>query len=342
MLKAMPSTRPFLQGMVMVILLWAGCHSARADLKCANENIISVLDIGINTPEIVVTPGIPLGTVIYHHKTSITARCSLTKVSGSTENAYFKRLNVSKILGNGLSLYITYKGDRGNTAKSIDTKIEVTNRNAFWGLPSSSWQEIPLDIEFEIVKEQQAGDTVVAAPSSTIIFNIDSQMQGTAAPFFIKGANKIGFKPQTCEISGPASFTVAMNTVSPSDKDGFGAHEGSTGPQKNFSLSMICDVAISGAFKVMMKLDSTTVSGLETQGVIALSPGTTAAEGVGIQILHGDSQTPVSFTTPWQIGDYPRSDAKLIVPFSARYYQTDKIIRPGQANGTMTYTISYM
>ncbi|WP_198138734.1 fimbrial protein [Erwinia typographi] len=311
-------------------------------MKCANENIESVINIGINTPRIVVTKSTPIGTVIHRQTVSFTARCSLKSIAGSPENVFFKREDLRTLLGNGLSLYITYRGDRGNTVKSIDTKITVTNRNAFWGLPSSHWQQIPLEVEFEIVKEQHAGDIVVA-PASLTIFTIDSQMRGgDRAPFFMKGANKIDYRTQTCEILSPQPFIISLGTVSSAGSSGFGTATGTTSATKDFSLNLACDVAASGTFKIMIQLDGTLVSGFENTGVLALNKKSISASGAGIQVLHGGTETPVSFATPWQIGKFPMVKSAISIPFSVRYYQTEHNVRPGEANGTMTYTISYL
>ncbi len=336
-----PAKWPLIKGLLVLLLLCVGLQTARAELECENENIITILDINVNTPPIVVTNSTPIGTVIHRQAVSFTARCSLNSVAGSPENVFFKREDVRTLLGNGLSLYITYKGDRGNTVKAIDTKITVTNRNAFWGLSSSHWQQIPLEVEFEIVKDQHAG-AIVVAPASSIIFTIDSRMRGERAPFFMRGANKIDYRTQTCEILGPRSFSISLGTVSSAGSSGFGTATGTISAAKNFSLNLACDVAASGTFKVMLQLDGTLVSGLENAGVLALSKGSLSASGAGIQVLHGGTETPVSFATPWQIGKFPMVGSALSIPFSARYYQTERIVRPGKADGTMTYTISYL
>lgn len=337
-----PAKWPLIKGLLVLLLLYAGLQTARAELKCANENIMTILDINANTPPIVVTNSTPIGTVIHRQTVSFTARCSLTSLTAGAENVFFKREDVRNLLGNGLSLYITYKGDRGNTVKAVDSKIAVTNRNAFWGLPSSSWQQIPLEVEFEIVKEQQVGGKIVVVPDSSIIFTIDSRIRGgNHAPFRMRGANKIDYRAQTCEILGQRSFIISLGTVSSAGSSGFGTATGTTSAAKNFSLNLACDVAASGTFKVMMQLDGTLVSGLENAGVLALSKGSSAS-GAGIQVLHGGTETPVSFATPWQIGKFPMVGSALSIPFSVRYYQTEHNVRPGEANGAMTYTISYL
>lgn len=338
-----PTKWPLWQGVLSLMILMAGCQSASADLKCTFDSNSLILDIGVNTAPIVVTPGTPVGTTLYQDKVAFTARCSLNKIVGQTEYAYFKRHDLKNLLGNGLGLYITFKGDRGNTTKLINTGIEVVDRSAFLGLPSSNWQEIPLEVEIEIVKEKHAGETIVVASPLVKVLSVDSMAASySPADFYIRGADKMTFKTQTCDIEGPRSFSVEMGTVSPAGTQGFGSGIGSTSAGKNYSLNLQCELSTSGAFSVMMQLDGTAVSGFASAGVLALKTGATSATGAGLQILQGDSQTPVSFAKPWQIGRFPLAEATLSVPFTARYYQTEYTIRPGIANSTVTYTISYL
>lgn len=340
-----PSKWLLIQGFLTLLMLIAGCQTARAELKCTFTSTPLVLDIGINTPPIVVTPGTPVGTTLYRDTLNIKARCSLNKLVGRTEHAYFNRMDLTDVPGNGLALYITYKGDRGKTARSIDTGIEVTNRHAaITGTFSNTWQEIPLQVEIEIIKERHVSNAVALKPLYTKIFSIDSTPPRGYDParYYIRGAERISFKNQTCEIIGPRSFNVPMGSVSSTNTHGFGSGIGSTSAGKDFSLNLHCELSASGAFNIMMQMDGSPVSGFENAGVLALKSGKSAASGAGIQILHKSSLTPVTFAKPWQIGRFPLTDAVLSVSFLARYYQTENKVSPGTANSSLTYTISYL
>ncbi len=326
-------------------LLGVFCLPAQAALKCANgDGSATLVDI---SNRVKVTPGTPVGTTLFSQTfTGLKARCSLTTATGSAETAYFSRPNLSTALGGGLTLFVTYKGNRNSTAANISTGVMVSDRSAFLGLASSFWQEVSLDpVTVEIVKTGTTGTTSPGTASANMtIGSVGSTMQTSdKAIFYLRGANTIGYLAETCKVPTPASFDVSLGSVGISGSSGFGSGVGSTSQAKDFAINLSCDTAVSGAFKVMMQLDGTPVSGLANQGVLALtnSGASGVASGVGVQVLQGASGTPVSFATPWQVGAFPVSASLINVPFSARYYQTAARVTPGSANSSMTYTISY-
>ncbi|MEX1843596.1 fimbrial protein [Enterobacter cloacae] len=322
-------------------LLGLFCFPAQAALKCANgDGSATLIDL---SNRVKVTPGTPVGTTLFSQTfTGLKAKCSLTTATGSAETAYFSRPNLSTALGGGLTLFVTYKGNRNSTAANISTGVMVSDRSAFLGLASSFWQEVSLDpVTVEIVKTGTTGAT--SASANITIGSVGSTLQTSdKAIFYLRGANTISYMAETCTVPTPASFDVSLGSVGVSSS-GFGSGVGSTSAAKDFSINLSCDTGVSGAFKVMMQLDGTPVSGLENQGVLALtnSGASGVAGGVGVQVLNKANSTPVSFAKPWQVGAYPISASLITVPFSARYYQTAASVTPGTANSSMTYTISY-
>ncbi len=325
-------------------LLGVLCTPVQAALKCANgDGASTIIDIA---NAVKVTPGTPVGTTLFSQTfTGVKVRCSLTTATGGTETAYFSRPNLSTALGSGLTLFVTYKGNRNSTAGNISTGVVVTDRSAFLGLASSFWQQVSLDpITIEIVKTGTTGTTAPGTVTANLtVGSVGSTLQSSdKATFFLRGANTIGYLAETCKVPTPASFDVSLGTVGVSSS-GFGSGIGSTSAAKDFAINLNCDTAVSGAFKVMMQLDGTPVSGLANQGVLALtgSGSNGVAGGVGVQVLQGANKTPAAFAKPWQVGAFPISSSLITVPFSARYYQTAATVTPGTANSSMTYTISY-
>ncbi|WP_128179013.1 fimbrial protein [[Pantoea] beijingensis] len=81
------------------------------------------------------------------------------------------------------------------------------------------------------------------------------------------------------------------------------------------------------------------------QGIMAIdSAGGSAASGIGIQIATGElNGTPVNFNfsqeKPYDSPSAEGNNAKL--PLVARYIRTERAIKPGKADGKLTFTISY-
>jgi type 1 fimbria pilin len=326
-------------------LLWLASPAAQAALKCANgDGSATLVDLGT---AIKVTPSTPIGTTLFSQTFSgIKAKCSLTTVTGSGETAYFVRPNLSTTLGGGLTLFITYNGNRNSTAANISTGVTVTDRSAFLGLASSYWQDVALGpITVEIVKTGATGTSAPGTVSANLtIGSVGSTLQTSdKALYYLRGGNTIGYLAETCKVPSPASFEVPMGNIAASSTGGFGSGVGTTSTAKDFAIALSCDTAISGAFKVMLQLDATPVSGLAAQGVLALTNAGAAgvAGGVGVQVLNRNTSSPVALATPWLVGNFPISSSLINVPFSARYYQTAARVTPGTANSSMTYTITY-
>ncbi|QGH63927.1 fimbrial protein [Serratia proteamaculans] len=325
-------------------ILWLASPAAQAELKCANgDGSATLVDLASSVK---VTPGTPIGTTLFSQTfTGIKAKCS-TSTLRETATAYFVRPNLSTVLGNGLTLFVTYNGNRNSTAANISTGVTVTNNSAFLGLPSSSWQDVPLGpITLEIVKTGATGTAASGTVSANLtIANVGSTLKTSdKAGYFLRGANTIGYLAETCTVPSPASFEVPLGSTGVNGSSGFGSGVGSTSAAKDFAIALSCDTAVSGAFKVMMQLDGTPVSGLAGQGVLALTNAGAGgvAGGVGVQVLLASTSTPVTLAKPWQVGSYPTSSSLINVPFSARYYQTAATVTPGTADSSMTYTLSY-
>ncbi|WP_166366822.1 fimbrial protein [Pseudomonas akapageensis] len=75
------------------------------------------------------------------------------------------------------------------------------------------------------------------------------------------------------------------------------------------------------------------------RGLFSLTSDSTA-EGLGIQMLQGDGMTPVTLNTDVPVIQLSPS-GDTVLPFQARFYQTEATVRPGRAEGALNFTISY-
>lgn len=324
------------------MLLLGASPSVLAGLKCEALNTATLFTFGKDVAALKVSSSTPIGTVLVSRQVDFTVACSLSSVAGSAELAYLKRKNLSALLGNGLTIYLTYNGERSSAVGTVSTGINVTNWSGAVGLPSSQWQQFSLSVLVEVVKTGATPATPTTAAHTIGLFGIDSRVIGSPATYFIQGGNSTTFTTETCQVAGDASFGVPLGSVTTAGSSGFGSGISTTSADKNFAVNLTCDAALSGAFDINMTLNGTTVAGQAANGVLALSGGGGAASGAGIQVLHGATAQPVTFGSTWKVGSFPLVGTAISVPFIARYYQTAGSVTPGVANGTMTYTVNYL
>ncbi len=317
--------------------------AARADLRCEAEGATTVADIG-NTDAITVSRSTPIGTVIFSKTmTGLKVKCTSSALTKS-DNLYFVRKNLKNILGagSGLSMFVTYKGNRGDTPVNILQASDV----GYFGPPGTSfnWPEFNLsDVTVEIVKTGEMMDKVSVPSNLITVFQLDSSPSGgNPASFFVKNAPNINFVTETCRpLNQSVEVLIPPEPIKPG---GFGSGPGTTSvSNKPFNLEFFCDVSVSGKFDVSLQIDGVSATADPAQGVLKLDEtGPGKATGAGVQVLHGDTNLPVKLGTPWKIASYPNAaDCRLTVPLIARYYQTEGTATGGKVHSTATFTLTY-
>lgn len=334
-----------LKMLMILFLIFGVCMPVRAELICkATDGRSTLFSLGVDTPMIKVTPGVPLGTVLFSKSFDFMTSCSQNKVTDKGNLIYFKRKNLTTSLGYGLTLSVSFDGKDGSIAQSVPTNVTITDHLAVGGGSTSTyWPKNTFSVDVKITKT--ANSSVPAATAKSVnLFSMGGAVsfESDAAVFTMQNPDNIIYTSETCKISGPTSFSVDLEKAALNKVSGFGSGVGSSTKPKNFNIMMMCDTEIMGAFKIMMQLDGISPVGGKDSGLLSLSPNANNASGVALQVLNGGTNMPVSFGTAWQIGTFPVSGADITVPFTVRYYQTDKNITPGVANSTMIYTISYM
>ncbi|MFU2326194.1 fimbrial protein [Pseudomonas sp. NFX98] len=124
-------------------------------------------------------------------------------------------------------------------------------------------------------------------------------------------------------------------------------YPGFTTPPTSFTISLsscIADPYDDNQAHAHIRLDGANGSVPEddgSYGVINLSPVSTAA-GMGIQVLRSDGVTPVPLGTDVSFGAIEDGRNKIL-DFRARFYQIKDSadIRPGKAEGALSFTITY-
>ncbi|RBJ82187.1 hypothetical protein C3L29_012985 [Pseudomonas sp. MWU12-2534b] len=112
---------------------------------------------------------------------------------------------------------------------------------------------------------------------------------------------------------------------------------GDTAAEREFSIPLTCDVGT----KVKLTLGAGNAGVYDnTKGLLNLADATSTqtAQGVKVQIL--SNEVPVAYEKAMTMGTQA-STGTFTIPLKARYYRTIDPLKPGIANSSATYTITY-
>lgn len=331
----------------LVALLFLSFNAQAGSLKCVAANKAFSLVMFNGNNGIKLSSSLPIGKTVFNQNYTVDVWCSISDpLQQEAEMAYLIRRTNLQTLGNGLTLFITFNGDRNSEYSVVSTGVMIDNHNAAASLPPRTWQHFSLNVTVEIVKTgktPERPEQVTPINSRIALFHVGSETGIKNAKFMMLDATTgLTFIAQSCQIQGPASFNVPLGPVRTRREQGLGSGIGSTSTGKTFSLNFLCDTDVSGNFTVLMQLDGTAPAGTVNSSLIALSDEAHSATGVVLQILHADSGAPVNIGQRWQIARYPLAERTLTASFLARYYQTAEQITPGKANSTLTWTLNYL
>lgn len=157
----------------------------------------------------------------------------------------------------------------------------------------------------------------------------------TMRAFFSANATK--FILPSCQVRAPGTIDVLFGKVPQSNFKG----RGSVTAERNFDITLNCRAGVGVRNIVYLRMDATKdPAAVGDDGVLQITQGGTSnATGVGIQIVDGNSRTPVKFGDDALVGE--SKDGDYVLPYTARYFQTGERVTPGQANGTATFTVIY-
>lgn len=150
---------------------------------------------------------------------------------------------------------------------------------------------------------------------------------GSTHTNYVAYTGDITVRTQTCTVSNK-TINVSLGDYNISDFPSIGSVSNS----KPFNVALNCD---DGA-NVSIRIDGTSVSGI--QGVVALSSGSGAAEGVGVQILNSSNE-PVTIGQAWQVAAVT-TKGSLSIPLNGRYYRIGDVTE-GAADAIATFTMIY-
>ena len=143
----------------------------------------------------------------------------------------------------------------------------------------------------------------------------------------------------TCHVSTP-SVVMPMGPVASRDFTGVGSYAASV----SHNIRLDCAGGTGGSLDIWVTVtDQTNPANRGNQ--LSLTR-TSTAKGVAIQLLSGPSvlnygadSSAVDNLNQWRVTS--TSNGTITIPLTARYVQTEKMIRPGTANGLASFTMSY-
>lgn len=137
--------------------------------------------------------------------------------------------------------------------------------------------------------------------------------------------------PPSCRLFGNPDQTVTLAPVYRNRFSGVGSTQG----EQSFDIVLECEKIANGV--VRLRMDGTPHSS-NAPGVLALT-SSTAATGVGLQVLDGATNAPVDLGRPKQLAGL--TNGLNTLPYRVRYYQTSTPVGAGAALASVTLTLTY-
>lgn len=316
-----------LRSLILCAVVWCFAPHVRAnDIYCGGaDNSLRSSDL-LSMPSLKIAADAPVGTTLWKRTGIPFSASCLRSVAGGWygANAALHRQNLA-IAGAGLTFSLTYRGNAGDTPAVIDTGTLVDS--AFTAKTVSG------SVDLELKKTGPTSTSGSVGAGSLYAFSIDDP-GGSASyhTFNIANLSNISFTSYTCNIdSGSRSITVPLGDIRVDKFTGVG----STSPNKTFNIGLTCSQP-AGTYTVALNFTATQDAS-KAPGVLALAGSTSAASGVGIQLLANGN--PVELGKDIAIGT--SAATSFSVPMIARYYQTAQTVKPGAANGQATFVVTY-
>jgi type 1 fimbria pilin len=223
-----------------------------------------------------------------------------------------------------LALYPNYPVGSGSSTYSVTTNLQLVYTGPYLPPNNSTMTGQLSQWQIDICDKPTlflgiylgCGGSVAARPVET--FNISAIIK---------------IQVPTCNLVGPADFTVTLPTVTTTQFTGQGSAPTGQSP-KPFNIQL---TGCPSGEKVYVTLNTASPQAGAT-GVIAPA-GAGFATGVGVQILQANGSTPVTFGTAINTGTTTTSN--YTVGLYARYYQTGTTVSAGPVQGKATYTLNY-
>ena len=325
---------PSLKSLLMVIL--CGYATTALASNCYYNSGFSDKTINMSVDSIIAQRDMPVGSVVYEKK--ITFYPPSTYIFTCKDSArtwyYSSRSNAVKTPGYPVGYYETGVPGYSIVVHSGDNKNAAAYRSPALEIPSTGG----------------ASESVFAQADLTTMYLVIYKTASNTSSGPIKvgkyaefSTDKLGggwIYPITLNITGGTITTTACSLVSTSINvpldDVFDIKfTGVTTGDKGFDIGLTCDKDA----KINVSLAGTQNSDTTDTSVLALTNAgqSGTATGVGIQLLYGGVPLKINNNILLKTS----AGGQETLQFTARYYQTNKLVTPGKANSNATLNITY-
>ncbi|HEQ1856890.1 TPA: fimbrial protein [Providencia alcalifaciens] len=166
--------------------------------------------------------------------------------------------------------------------------------------------------------------------------------KGSSSPILTTSlnANAITIVSPSCIIESGKQQNVYLDTIKRSDLT---TRDHTAGP-KNFDIVLRCSGGTTASGSADIKMDFSANSSVSAvEGVLKNdATGSSAAKGVGIQVIERGSYAPVNFGKPFPLGKLTNSQERVFtLQFIARYFQFADSISAGEVRSHMVFNVTY-
>ncbi|WP_435928707.1 fimbrial protein [Dryocola sp. BD613] len=334
---------------VFVMALASVTLPAQAVLKCGTDSPFlnnSGLNFNTDMPN-GINASAPVGTILYRKDMEISVWCGKDmNNSGSwsteAEEIFVTRKNLSDILGSnsGLTVYVTINGDRGTSRKAFGTGIKTTTPWIHESIDNSYLDRVTVNVTVELVKTGE--NNTLNAKVDTVLFDIGDAYDGSIQ-YFMKGAKKLTFTTQTCEVKDSGNFSATLDSLSINNIRSAGPIET---PSRDFMVSIICNSDLWSTQNILMKITGDSIPEMTSQGLFHWKNINTGenAKDIALQLLqgaNGANYIPVVPGEDFIIGNFEKRLKEVTIPLRARYYATGMDLSAGDVQAVLFYNIDY-
>lgn len=179
-------------------------------------------------------------------------------------------------------------------------------------------------------------------PAGTVVASRWYDGDGPSNPVIniVMGGLGTSVMPTTCDVAvNSRNIVVDFGAISRTEFTGVGSRAQS----RDFAIDVECSSISSVYNTVGLRVDGFPDPS-NLPGVLALTPGSDTAQGVGIELVRtsGGVEQPMPLAEFVEVGKAGADKTRLSIPLRARYIQVEAgQVKPGKANGMATFTIEY-
>lgn len=249
--------------------------------------------------------------------------CIWSTYSANYTNGWSPLNGIAATNVTGVGVRLTFRMTQSSTDYAlIANQISGINHTDMWYISQATWL-------IELIKTgPSSSGQLTAGTWAKVSINPEAEAPWTVTSLTASGINNI--TTVACSLNS-TSINVPLGDVLSTKFTAVGT----PAADRSFNVGLTCDKDA----RINVALAGTQNSDTSDTSVLALTNAgqTGTAKGVGVQLLYGG--VPLKINNNILLKTSPGGQETL--PFTARYYQTNKLVIPGKANSSATLNITY-